>query len=142
MSSSAGCKVVGSPPFFFGGNTSKENTHFLLSNSCFSFILSTLPVVFTNNSWFYVIFYFTTIETLLTIFFQSCKLRKDSLRRCGGIGRHKGLKIPRWQHRTGSSPVSGTSPSVHMDTRIFYCDFQHDKKPVCKTVLRIQAFSS
>ena len=29
--------------------------------------------------------------------------------RCGGIGRHKGLKIPRWQQRTGSSPVSGTS---------------------------------
>lgn len=38
--------------------------------------------------------------------------------------------------------VPGDSPSVHMDTRIFYCDFQHDKKPVCKTVLRIQAFSS
>ena len=28
--------------------------------------------------------------------------------RCGGIGRRKGLKIPRWQHRTGSIPVSGT----------------------------------
>ena len=28
--------------------------------------------------------------------------------RCGGIGRRKGLKIPRWQHRTGSSPVNGT----------------------------------
>ena len=32
-----------------------------------------------------------------------------TMRRCGGIGRHKGLKIPRWKHRTGSSPVSGTS---------------------------------
>ena len=34
--------------------------------------------------------------------------------RCGGIGRHKGLKIPRSKIRTGSSPVSGTkagSPS-------------------------------
>ena len=28
--------------------------------------------------------------------------------RCGGIGRHKGLKIPRGKTRTGSSPVSGT----------------------------------
>ncbi len=29
--------------------------------------------------------------------------------RCGEIGRRKGFKIPRWKHRTGSSPVSGTS---------------------------------
>ena len=29
-------------------------------------------------------------------------------RRCGGIGRRKGLKIPRWKQRTGSSPVTGT----------------------------------
>ena len=28
--------------------------------------------------------------------------------RCGEIGRHKGLKIPRSNIRTGSSPVSGT----------------------------------
>ena|GEM_PF-3215129 len=33
----------------------------------------------------------------------SCKCR------CGEIGRRKGLKIPRWQHRTGSSPVTGTN---------------------------------
>lgn len=32
---------------------------------------------------------------------------------CGEIGRRKGLKIPRWQHRTGSSPVSGTKPVVN-----------------------------
>ncbi len=30
------------------------------------------------------------------------------VRRCGGIGRHKGLKIPRSKIRTGSIPVSGT----------------------------------
>ena len=29
-------------------------------------------------------------------------------RRCGGIGRRKGLKIPRTRVRTGSSPVIGT----------------------------------
>ncbi len=29
-------------------------------------------------------------------------------RRCGGIGRHKGLKIPRRKKRTGSIPVTGT----------------------------------
>ena len=28
--------------------------------------------------------------------------------RYGGIGRHKGLKIPRKKFRTGSTPVSGT----------------------------------
>ena len=29
--------------------------------------------------------------------------------RCGGIGRHKGLKIPGSNSVTGSTPVSGTS---------------------------------
>ena len=29
-----------------------------------------------------------------------------SIRWCGGIGRRKGLKIPRWQHRAGSSPAT------------------------------------
>ena len=29
--------------------------------------------------------------------------------RCGGTGRHKGLKIPRGRLRTGSNPVIGTS---------------------------------
>ena len=29
-------------------------------------------------------------------------------RRCGGIGRRKGLKIPRSNIRAGSSPASGT----------------------------------
>ncbi len=32
--------------------------------------------------------------------------------RCGGIGRPKGLKIPRSKIRTGSSPVSGTKNIV------------------------------
>ena len=31
--------------------------------------------------------------------------------RYGGIGRHMGLKIPREQSHTGSSPVSGTTSS-------------------------------
>ena len=35
-------------------------------------------------------------------------------------GRHKGLKIPRWQQRTGSSPVSGTKNPVHASGRDFY----------------------
>ena len=41
------------------------------------------------------------------------------LRRCGGIGRHKGLKIPRSKIRTGSSPVTGTSMSVHNGFRLW-----------------------
>ena len=35
--------------------------------------------------------------------------------RCGGIGRHKGLKIPRSKIRTGSTPVSGTRRGVRAD---------------------------
>ena len=38
--------------------------------------------------------------------------RQAPLCRCGGIGRHKGLKIPRGRLRTGSSPVSGTKKEV------------------------------
>ena len=34
---------------------------------------------------------------------------KYSTCRCGGIGRRKGLKIPRWQQRVGSSPTIGTT---------------------------------
>ena len=48
-------------------------------------------------------------------------------RRCGEIGRRKGLKIPRWQHRTGSSPVSGTSVTLDpirlwVQRYFFLCD--------------------
>ena len=32
----------------------------------------------------------------------------------GGIGRHKGLKIPRQQWRAGSSPAPGTIFKVNM----------------------------
>ena len=32
--------------------------------------------------------------------------------RCGGTSRRKGLKIPRWKHRTGSIPVSGIWPYI------------------------------
>ena len=38
--------------------------------------------------------------------FECHAIRKYSVRRCGGIGRRKGLKIPRWQHRAGSSPAT------------------------------------
>ena len=31
----------------------------------------------------------------------------------GGIGRRKGLKIPRWQHRAGSSPATSTVLSMN-----------------------------
>ena len=53
--------------------------------------------------------------------------------RCGGIGRHKGLKIPRQQCRTGSSPVSGTTDRVfitllryeHSFFMLFYAGILH-----------------
>ena len=46
------------------------------------------------------------------------------LRRCGGIGRHKGLKIPRSKIRTGSSPVSG----INQGTSFYSCFFYTTKK--------------
>ena len=49
-------------------------------------------------------------EKLLTFLFAFAIINNSDrmLRRCGGIGRRKGLKIPRSKERTGSSPVSGT----------------------------------
>lgn len=42
--------------------------------------------------------------------------------RCGGTGRRKGFKIPRWQHRTGSIPVSGTtSEQSPLCSDFFFC---------------------
>lgn len=35
----------------------------------------------------------------------------------GGIGRRKGLKIPRWQRRVGSSPTARTSPAARPSRR-------------------------
>ena len=53
---------------------------------------------------------------------SSRRLRKDRHAICekgeqnwicrnGGIGRRKGLKIPRWKHRIGSTPIFGTKTS-------------------------------
>ena len=41
------------------------------------------------------------------------------MRRCGGIGRHKGLKIPRGRPRIGSSPISGTKKREVMSFALF-----------------------
>ena len=44
--------------------------------------------------------------------------------RSGGIGRRKGLKIPRGQPRTGSSPVFGTNIiKLSRDTKTFIMIF-------------------
>ena len=48
---------------------------------------------------------------------RDCRLALcNRIRRCGGIGRHQGLKIPWSQDRTGSSPVSGTIKGRNYDT--------------------------
>ena len=43
---------------------------------------------------------------------------------CGEIGRRKGLKIPRWRHRTGSSPVTSTkkAPFIYRIKGAFLSD--------------------
>lgn len=40
------------------------------------------------------------------------ELLSEDICRCGGTGRHKGLKIPRWRQRTGSIPVNGTKAAL------------------------------
>ena len=40
--------------------------------------------------------------------------KKNLIRWCGGIGRRKGLKILRWQHRTGSTPVTSTTEALDL----------------------------
>ena len=42
-------------------------------------------------------------------------------RRCDGTGRRTGLKIPRWRHRAGSTPATGTkSTDIARCLSIFY----------------------
>ena len=52
----------------------------------------------------------------LVLNFQRTKIKKNIKKtNCpgGGIGRHKGLKIPRRQLRAGSSPALGTNSFKH-----------------------------
>ena len=49
-------------------------------------------------------------------------------RRCGGIGRRKGLKIPRWKQRTGSSPVTGTRKRAPFGV-LFFCAADRGSNP-------------
>ena len=58
-----------------------------------------------------------------------CKIyeHKSYICRCGGIGRRPGLKIPWWQHRTGSIPVSGTRKETPFVYRTKGVSFQRNK---------------
>ena len=52
--------------------------------------------------------------------YNSCvTLSNQATRRCGGTGRRKGLKIPRWQHRAGSTPASGTKKHLEYSKCFF-----------------------
>ena len=58
-----------------------------------------------ETQWSFPVFAFAALD-------EAMKLCYDvAARRCGGTGRHKGLKIPRRKKRTGSIPVSGTNKS-------------------------------
>ena len=50
---------------------------------------------------------------------SSCITQEFFICRCGGIGRRKGLKIPRGQPRTGSSPVTGTKRNLRISVAFF-----------------------
>ena len=51
---------------------------------------------------------YAKIQTQTNNYEHFCNLIKPMCRN-GGIGRRKGLKIPRWQHRIGSTPIFGTN---------------------------------
>ena len=56
--------------------------------------------------------------------FECHAIRKYSVRRCGGIGRRKGLKIPRWQHRAGSSPATCSKENYGKNIVVlFFCNY-------------------
>ena len=55
---------------------------------------------------------------------QVVKYERNRICRCGGIGRHKGLKIPRRKKRTGSTPVSGTRKETAFVYRTKAVSFQ------------------
>ena len=42
----------------------------------------------------------------------------------GGIGRHKGLKIPRRQLRAGSSPASATTQKIEKYLGVVTCEWK------------------
>ena len=54
-------------------------------------------------------FHSSSVLNLFTIYKLRNKLIKQTNCPGGGIGRHKGLKIPRRQLRAGSSPALGTN---------------------------------
>ena len=70
--------------------------------------------------------------------FECHAIRKYSVRRCGGIGRRKGLKIPRWQHRAGSSPATCSKLKVRETLIIqgfpYFCLWLNLYASVCKPV--------
>ena len=51
-------------------------------------------------------------------FCPAVRYNRETASRCGGTGRRKGLKIPRWQQRTGSIPVGGTESKRNARTLV------------------------
>ena len=63
-----------------------------------------------------------------------------SISRCDGIGRRAGLKIQWWQHRIGSTPITGTTPAAsksHAGT--FFCKFAAREPELCASPKSRQA---
>ena len=57
---------------------------------------------------------------------RSKRVRRNyySVSWCGGIGRRKGLKIPRWQHRAGSSPATSSKGIRENRIPFLYSNFR------------------
>ena len=81
-----------------------------------------------------------TIEAAVGIIKRRLYRKKG---RSGGIGRRKGLKIPRWQQRTGSIPVGGTESKRNARTLVFAFLFAfYVCQVVCQKCLKWQTKGS
>ena len=67
-------------------------------------------------------------------------LKCYSLSRCGGIGRRKGLKIPRPHSRAGSSPASGTKKGSIVFGRFFFLRTRTGKTRAPENTLQSKEF--
>src|SRR3984957_2480388 len=63
--------------------------------------------------------------------FRSREQKDYKKQRCGrgGTGRRKGLKIPRWQRRVGSSPTARTTAHTRLSHRKSSADIRRPKSP-------------
>ena len=64
---------------------------------------------------------FVALYNFLSACYNLSRKRNHKICRNGGIGRRKGLKIPRWKHRIGSTPIFGTKTLSRNHAESVFC---------------------